>query len=228
MSADIEKRTVRVWDWPVRLTHWALLLCVVGCFGTAEYGWLDMQWHFYFGYAVLVLVIFRVLWGFFGSEYARFASFLPSPKLLVDYLRGRALPTLGHNPLGALSVLAMLGLLLLQGISGLFNSDQVLWFGPLSEAVSRRIADWMHDAHQWGETALLIFIGVHIAAIAFYQLFKRQQLIIAMFTGRKHCTDPSQRDARMAPWWLALLLLSLSAAALWALLAFWPRPELLY
>ena len=218
-------RPTRVWDWPVRITHWAIALAVLLCYGTAEYGWLDMQWHFYFGYSVLCLSVFRVLWGIFGSEHARFSDFVRGPGTIIKYLRGQLPNRLGHNPLGALSVILLLVLLLAQSISGLFNSDEVMWYGPLNERVSAKIANFMADVHERGETLLLIAIGLHIAAIAYHLLVKRENLMTPMLTGH---TPSDQPDARWASIWRALLLAAITVATLWALLAFWPKPELLY
>ena len=115
-------QSIRVWDLPVRLTHWAMVLCVAGLYATGEYGWLTMEWHFRFGYAMLALVLFRLLWGVFGSEHARFVDFVRGPGAIGRYLRNwRSAdyrPAIGHNPLGALAVLAMLALILAQTVSG--------------------------------------------------------------------------------------------------------------
>jgi cytochrome b len=223
--SDTSLKPTRVWDIPVRICHWAIALAVLGCYGTAEYGWLDMQWHFYFGYSVLCLTCFRVLWGIFGSEHARFADFVRGPGAIIAYLRGRLPERLGHSPIGALSVILLLALLLAQSISGLFNSDEVIWYGPLNERVSAKVAHFMADVHERGETLLLIAIGLHIVAIAYYLVVKKKNLITPMLTGSAQSDLP---DARWAPIWRALLLAAIVGASFWALLAFWPKPELLY
>jgi len=218
-------KSTKVWDWPVRISHWAIALSVLMCYGTAEYGWLDMQWHFYFGYSVLCLTVFRLLWGIFGSEHARFSDFVRGPGTIIQYLRGKLPIRLGHNPLGALSVILLLALLLAQSISGLFNSDDIMWYGPFNESVSAKVADFMSDVHERGENLLLLAIGLHIAAIAFHLLVKRENLITPMLTGR---TQSDQPDARWVPIWRAVLLFAIVVTALWALITFWPKPELLY
>ena len=112
-------RKIRLWDLPLRLFHWSLLVCVAGAVATAE---LDaMDWHPRFGYAILALLLFRLIWGFVGSTHARFASFVRGPGTVLAYLhsmKDNKGPSIGHNPLGALSVLALLATLLFQAISG--------------------------------------------------------------------------------------------------------------
>lgn len=213
-------RGTKVWDLPVRLTHWALVLLVLLSYGTAELGWLDMQWHFYSGYAILVLVLFRLLWGLFGSEHARFSSFLRGPQTLNAYLRGRHPGSVGHNPVGGWSVIFLLGVLLLQAGTGLFNSDDIEWFGPLAEKVGGDWVEWCSDVHERADKVLLALIGLHVAAVLGYLVFKRNDLISPMFSGYKR--DLEAPDGASRPWWLALALLAISAAALWALIRFWP------
>jgi cytochrome b len=229
-------RRIDVWDVPTRVFHWALVVCVLGAYGTAEWGWLTLQWHFYFGYAVLVLCVFRLIWGVIGGEHARFINFLPTPKRLFNYLRGRGVdgqgtPSVGHNPMGALSVLALLALLLLQSISGLFNSDEIQWYGPLNERVSAKLAETMADLHERMPNLLLLLIGIHIIAILLYYLLKKINLLSPMLSGRKDLADDAPahwRDAKSVPIAWALVALALSGGALWAVLRFWPQPELLY
>lgn len=214
---------VRVWDWPVRLSHWVLVLCIAGLYATGEYGWLDMQWHFRFGYAALSIVLFRILWGFFGSEQARFADFVRGPRAVLEYLRtfGQAGERrwLGHNPLGALSVLALLGLVLLQAVSGLLSNDEIAAFGPLSERISTDASEAWTDLHESVQSVLLIFIGLHLLAIAAYRLVKREDLVTPMLTGYK---AGEGTDARWRPLWLAIALYALSLGAVLAVVYLGP------
>lgn len=214
----------RVWDWPLRLTHWALVVCVAGLYATGEYGLLSMRWHFWFGYATLALLLFRIIWGVLGSEHARFADFVRGPRAIIAHLRGQAAATPGHNPLGALAVLAMLALLLAQAISGLFSNDEVEWYGPLSERVSSAASGAWTDWHRLGQQWLLALIALHLVAIAGYRLWRRQDLLSPMLHGYK---PGSGRDARWASPWLALWLFALCAGAVW-LLAWWGPPPLAY
>ena len=224
MSAENKARRIRIWDLPVRLTHWALVLCVLALYATGEYGWLTMEWHFRFGYAALALLLFRLLWGVFGSEHARFADFVRGPSAILAYLESwRSAdyrPALGHNPLGALAVLAMLALMLAQAVSGLFSNDEIEWFGPLSERISTSAsADWT-DWHHLGQKILLALIVLHLAAISLYRLVKREDLVLPMLTGNKQRSDG--QDARWRSPWLALALFALCAGAVWAITRWGP------
>ena len=215
---------VKVWDLPSRIAHWALSLSIVGSYGTAEYGWLSMQWHFYFGYAAITLVLFRVLWGFFGSEHARFHNFVRGPGAVWRYLlevgAKNSVETTGHSALGGWAVIVLLVATLAQGISGLFNNDDIEWFGPLSEKASGDLVEQMSWFHNNFEGVLLIIIGLHIVAALLYLLIRKQNLIGPMISGVKHSIQAE--DAKQKPIWLALLLLAISAAGLWALIEFWP------
>ncbi len=217
-------KDVKVWDLPSRIAHWALALSILGSYGTAELDWLTMEWHFYFGYAAITLVIFRVLWGFFGSEHARFRNFVRGPGAVWRYLKSlgdkNSAETTGHSALGGWAVLVLLTATFAQGISGLFNNDEIEWFGPLSEKASSALVDQMSWFHNNFYNVLLITIGVHIIAALLYLLVKKQNLIGPMITGVKHTIQAA--DAQQKPLWLALLLLALSAGALWALIQFWP------
>lgn len=218
-------RRVRIWDWPVRLTHWALVLCVAGLYATGEYGLLSMRWHFWFGYATLALVLFRIAWGIVGSEHARFADFVRGPAAILAYLRGVVPAPPGHNPLGALAVLAMLALLLAQALSGLFSNDEIEWYGPLSERVSAGASEAWTDWHHLGQQVLLALIALHLVAIAGHRLLRGEDLVGPMLHGCKHREGAT--DARLASPWLALLLLVLCAGAV-ALVVWWGPPPLAY
>jgi len=222
MSASITG--VKVWDIPSRIAHWALALSILGNYGTAEYGWFSMQWHFYFGYAAITLVLFRVLWGFFGSEHARFRNFVRGPGAVWRNLRAlvnkNSVETTGHSALGGWAVIVLLAATFAQGISGLFKTDDIEWFGPLSEIASGDLVEQMSWFHSNFEGVLLIIIGIHIVAALLYLVIKKQNLIGPMISGVKHSIQAE--DAKQKPIWLALLLLAISAAGLWALIEFWP------
>jgi cytochrome b len=217
-------RPIRVWDVPVRLTHWALVLCMLGLYGTGKYDWLDMDWHFRFGYLTLALVLFRIVWGFVGSEHARFVDFVRGPSAVVGYVRSwnradyRA--SLGHNPLGGVAIVLLLLLILAQTVTGLFSNDEIEVFAPLAERVSQDLSDWLTDWHHLGEQLLLILIAVHVIAVAVHYLWRRENLVGAMFSGKK--LAETGEDARMRPWWLALLVFALALGAVWALSVWGP------
>jgi cytochrome b len=178
----------RVWDLPVRVTHWLLVLAVAGCWATHYAGIEWFAWHRRFGYVVLVLVMFRVAWGVLGTRHALFTRFVRGPAAILAYLR-RGGASAGHNPLGALSVLALLALLLVQACTGLFANDEIMNMGPfygwISPGQSNRITSLHHANSDW----LLAMIGLHVAAIGYYALVRRQSLVRAMVTGRKPAAE---------------------------------------
>lgn len=208
------KIRVRLWDGPTRLIHWALVVLVAVSWWTHEIGRMD--WHRWSGYAVLALLVFRIFWGFAGGSTARFSSFLKGPAAVGGYARTlfrpgtAALP--GHNPLGGWSVAAMLLALVTQVALGLFAVDvDGIESGPLSQYVSfdlgRRFAEW----HEISFNILLALIALHIVAVVFYLVVKRDNLIGAMVTGRRlMASEP--KEIRFAPWWMVLVGIVLAAA----------------
>lgn len=205
---------IRVWDLPTRLFHWLLVLCITGSFVSGYIGGGAIDWHARFGYAALALVLFRLVWGVVGGHWSRFRSFLYAPRSVVAFLRGQAHPDqlVGHNPLGAGSVLAILLLLLLQIASGLVNDDEISFQGPLYRFVSAKVAGVAHSFHAIGQWLLLALIALHIVAVLFYLVKKRQNLVAAMVSGDKD-VDHSARSSRddLATRTLAAVLLAISA-----------------
>ena len=190
---------VRVWDAPTRLFHWALALCLAALIITSQVGGAAMAWHFRFGYGVLTLLLFRMVWGFLGGHWSRFSTFLAGPLAIWRYLQGQAKPQdgVGHNPLGALSVVAMLVFLALQVTTGLMSDDEIAHAGPLTRFVS---SVWVSNATFYhkniGKFILLGLVVLHLSAIAFYFLRKQENLVTPMITGDKSLTfaAPSARD----------------------------------
>lgn len=186
MSDEVaQPRTrVRVWDLPTRVAHWLLVLGIAGAWWTGETG--RLEWHRWCGYLLLGVVVFRVYWGFLGSSTARFAGFVRGPRVVAEYLRGSWSAVPGHNPLGALSVLALLALLATQITLGLFAVDvDGIESGPLSLYVSFEAG---RDAAEWHEVVfnvLLLFIALHIAAILWYRVARKETLVAAMFHGTR-------------------------------------------
>jgi cytochrome b len=193
--------TVRVWDLPTRLFHWALVACIVGSAVTA-YSENALDWHARLGYTVGALLLFRIIWGFIGGRWSRFASFFYSPASVVAYLRGRPHPDhlVGHNPLGAGSVFAMLAFLVAQVGTGLVSDDENFFQGPLNRFVSSSkalAATWYHK--QVGQWILLALVVLHIVAVLYYLFRKRENLVRAMVGGDKLVNNgqpqPSRDDA---------------------------------
>ncbi len=205
-------QSVRVWDLPLRLFHWLLLICVAGALVTIQLKAMD--WHGRFGLAVLGLLVFRLVWGVIGSTHARFWSFAPWPRSLVDYLRGRW-HGLGHNPLGALSVFAILAVLLFQSVTGLFADDVIAFTGPLRRAVSGDTASQLTSWHMRMEYVIYGLIALHLAAIAFHELIKRERLVKPMITGRKPVGSSPVQDARGGGWIAFVIAVLVAGAAVW-------------
>ena len=178
-----------VWDLPLRLFHWLFALSIFGSWLTAELGFEYMQAHFYLGYFMIGLVIFRVIWGFIGPTHARFSNFLKGPSTLLRYLRslagGEPVNSAGHNPAGGLMVIVMMAMAAFQAITGLFASDDIAWFGPYNPAVSGATASKLTSLHHANFNWILAAIALHLLAIGFYWRVKRQNLVVPMFTGRK-------------------------------------------
>jgi cytochrome b len=173
---------VRVWDLPTRLFHWTLALVVLGSFISAKVGGSLMVWHERLGCTALALLLFRLIWGFAGGRYARFSAFVRGPATITAYLTGRW-QGLGHNPLSALSVLAMLAALGFQAVSGLFTNDDIAFEGPLASRVSGKMSALLTTLHRGNETVILALIALHIAAILFYRIAKRRDLVGPMLHG---------------------------------------------
>jgi cytochrome b len=194
----------RVWDLPTRLFHWLLVLFVALSWWTAEEGPIEL--HIWSGIAILALLIFRLLWGLFGSSTARFSSFVRGPGAVLPYVRDvRGWRQIGHNPLGALSALALLGLIAVQVGLGLFNTDRDgLSGGPLSHFIGFETSKLVHDLHEDLFDVILIFIGLHVAAIVIYRLVFGKKLVGPMVTGRAEL-EPGIDPMRPARWWVALL-----------------------
>jgi len=207
---------VRVWDLPTRVFHWALVICIVALVISGQIGGNAMPWHFRFGYAVLTLLLFRLTWGLVGGRWSRFGAFIYAPRSVINYLKGQGRPedSVGHNPIGAASVFAMLAVLLAQVASGLFSDDEIAFAGPLTHLVANRWVELASNYHSdIGKWLLLALVVLHILAILVY-LRRKHNLIGAMLHGDKElvlAVAPSRDDARSRL--AALLVLLLCAAA---------------
>lgn len=192
---------VRVWDAPTRFFHWVLASCVVALLITAKVGGAAMEWHFWLGYTVLALLMFRFVWGLVGGHWSRFTSFLFSPGQVLRYMQGKSETDhwVGHNPAGALSVFALLGFLSLQVASGLFSDDEISATGPLTRFVS---SAWVSNATYYhkeiGELVLIALVALHVSAIAFYFFKKQDNLAKTMITGDKNLAVPAKQSADKA------------------------------
>lgn len=184
-----------------------------------------MDIHMRCGYAVLALLLFRLIWGVLGSTTARFASFVAAPRTVLGYLarieKNDVPPHAGHNPAGGWMVLALLGTLLCIVSSGLFANDDMMSEGPLAHYVSTHLGDLATALHETGFYFLLALVLLHLGAIAFYLLAKKENLLRPMFTGIKQLPPESAMPAlRIRSSWWALLILAGAAGAVWALAKF--------
>ncbi|MEO7913915.1 MAG: cytochrome b/b6 domain-containing protein [Novosphingobium sp.] len=208
---------IKLWDLPVRLVHWTFVLLLPLLWWTAEEGKVDT--HKTLGLIMLALVAFRLLWGVFGSSTARFSSFVRGPRAVIGFVRGRASPDgepfVGHNPLGALSILLVLALLAAQVIIGLFAQDvDGIESGPLSYLVSYDTADAARELHELGFNLIVGVVVLHVAAILFYLWVKKDNLVRPMVTGSREL-PASVAAPIMAPLWRAIVCAGLAGALAW-------------
>lgn len=194
---------IKLWDLPTRLFHWLLVAGIAGAFITESAD--EMEWHGRVGLFILGLLVFRIVWGFVGSTYARFCTFVKGPQSIKAYLRGEW-HGLGHNPLGALSVLAILGVLCLQVGTGLFANDDGSFFGPLARLVSDGLSHDLTELHEAGEPLILGLVGLHIAAILFYGHVKKEKLLGPMITGWKEADGQAATGGGPVTFIIALAL----------------------
>ncbi len=207
-----------VWDLPTRLFHWLLVLLVAISFVTVEIGGNAMQYHERSGFAILALLLFRVVWGGIGSAPSRFKTFLKGPAAVLRYaattLRREPECHLTHNPLGGWSVAALLTVLLVQAGTGLFANDDIMTEGPLYGWVSKGTSDRITEAHEVNAGIIVALVALHLAAVLFHLIYKRDNLLVPMLTGDKHC-GAADSPPRMRPLWLAVVIAALTAAAVY-------------
>lgn len=219
MHPDHALQSIRIWDLPTRVFHVLLALTFAGMVVTGEVGGDLMSIHFLLGYNVLALIMFRLIWGILGGHWSRFRHFVPTPSGLLSYVQSlraqNAASHVGHNPLGALSVLAMLSLLLIQVFSGFFSDDEIANSGPWTRFVS---ADWVSFATEYhsdiGKAALLVLVGLHIATVIYYRRIKQVDLISPMLHGDKLL--PAKTQASRDTFTSRLFALGLYAGCLYA------------
>ena len=230
-----KKQTVKVWDIWVRLFHWLLVFFVLMSYLTGEFGGFDFTMpvtdqfisninvHMWSGMAIFGLLVFRIIWGFAGSSTARFINFIRSPKVIIDYvmsvLKGPVAFFAGHNPAGGAVVIIILAALTVQAGTGLFSQDEGFFAtrAPLAFVVGDDTSKEITGFHkQWFEYVIITLVVIHIAANLFYWLIKKQDLIVAMFTGRRKL--PSSETAptiSFAATWLGVAVAVFAAIVIW-------------
>ncbi len=211
-----------VWDLPVRLFHWLLLISLLSAWYTSD-GERDLiDYHLKIGYFTLGLIIFRIMWGIFGTQYAKFSQFFPTKAKLLSYLnkskQNQVDTTVGHNPLGGLMIILMLLLILSQAISGLFMNDDVFTTGPYYESVNSSIQKFMSLIHHNVFDIILFVSVVHIGAIFYYLFAKKINLIVPMFTGYKSTDNNEASSIKSSKLLLALVIILLIVVFLYWLL----------
>lgn len=203
---------INVWDLPTRVFHWTLACAVAGSLVTALLGGNLMEWHGRLGLLILGLLVFRLVWGVIGSTYARFSSFIPTPRSLMDYLAGRW-TGLGHSPLGALSVFALLALVLWQASTGLFSNDDIAFDGPLAVLIDKSLSDRLTGLHRQGLWIIVGLVSLHVGAVVFYVVVRGNDLLRPMIRGWKE----SSRDAplKRAPAWALAVAVGVAVLVVW-------------
>lgn len=205
---------LRVWDAPLRIFHWLLVLsvCTALLTGWVGGGWID--WHARAGLCIVGLLSFRIAWLLLGSTYARLSTLLCSLLALPQYLRGEW-RQLGHNPLGVLSVFAMLGMLSWQAVSGLFTNDDIAFTGPLYKLVSSSLSSDLTRLHKLGMWVIIALIAVHVLAIVAHAVLKKHNLVKPMLTGQAEQQYPEQKAAQGGHWFAFVLALVIACGAVY-------------
>jgi cytochrome b len=214
-------RPVLVWDLPTRLFHWLLVALVAVSFATGKIGGNAMLYHEWCGEAILALLMFRVVWGFSGSSLSRFRTFLVGPAAVLRYaltlFRREADHHLSHNPLGGWSVMAMLLVLLIQAGTGLFANDDIATEGPLYKWVSKAASDRLTAIHHLNHDVIIVLVAVHVAAVLFHLIYKKENLILPMITGIKQRQGNFTGGDSQQPFWLAAIVAAVAAGAVYLL-----------
>jgi cytochrome b len=226
-TSGSESRNILLWDLPLRIFHWALALLVSGALYSGWQGGNLIIWHERFGVAILGLLAFRVAWGFVGPQTARFTHFIKGPAAIRAYLRGEW-QGIGHNPLGALSVMGMIGVFGAQALGGLFSNDDIAFEGPLISLVDKSLSDWITGVHGSMLWWLLALIGLHVGAVLFYTRVKKENLLRPMLTGRKTVPVKQAKILQEQPgvrWWALLLAVAFGLLVAWLASGAWlPAP----
>jgi len=191
-------KEIEVWDLYIRLNHWLMALLFTGLILTGKTEEDYMQWHFYMGYLLSALLMTRVFYGLWGAKGARFVAFIKGPLALFRYIKqvlsGSSQHYLGHNPLGAIMVVVLLTLILLQVSSGFVSSDDVFWYGPMYEWVGDDLQELLAEWHRRLPDILLGLVACHILAVLLHEVALKERLVKAMFNGKKQQSNHSYQD----------------------------------
>jgi cytochrome b len=219
-NAERPPRSIRVWDFPTRLFHWLLVIFVIISFVTGNIGGNAMQYHEWSGFMILTLLLFRLVWGFVGSQESRFMTFMRGPSAVFRYattlVRNDSRHYRGHNPLGGWSIITMLFALLVQAATGLFANDDIVTEGPLFDWVSKATSDLLTRIHKLNQQVIIALVCIHVLAVLFYFFFKRENLVKPMITGVKQWREAEPEPATGRTW-VAALIAGLAALAVYLL-----------
>jgi len=224
-----QPKTLKVWDLPVRILHWSLVILFIAAYVTNWLGAEYFTYHLWTGYAVIVLVSFRILWGLVGTYHARFINFVRNPiattKYAFSFIKKSDKHYAGHNPLGALMVIALLLGSLVQAVTGLFTNDEIFNVGPLYAYVTDELSLKLTSLHRQIFYWILGAIALHILAVVFHVWFKRDNIVKAMFTGKKNAEglegEPTIKSSRI---WLAVIIVVALALGLAWIISSAPVP----
>jgi cytochrome b len=219
----------QVWDLPVRVFHWTLVAAFIGAFVTNRLGVSYFKYHVWCGYTVIVLVLFRIVWGLVGTRHAQFWNFVCGPAVTLRYvfglLRGHEIQYAGHNPLGAWMVVTLLTVLGIQASSGLFGNDDIFNVGPLYGYVSKEVSLRLTSLHRHLFYWIVVAVAIHVLAVIAHYVFERRNLLHAMITGRKPQASVAETDAiASSRTWLAVLVAIAIAGALAWVVSHAPTP----
>jgi len=211
-NSSAHPHRIRVWDLPTRLFHWLIVIFVVVSFTTGMAGGNWMTYHLKSGFIIFTLLLFRLIWGFWGGRYSRFIAFFRGPAAVMGYaktlFRKDSPKILGYNPMGGWSVMAMLAALAVQVGTGLFANDDIATQGPLYGWVGKATSDWLTGIHVFNKGVILFLIALHISAVLFYLFIKHDNLIVPMVTGLRPWREPAPSSNYKI--WRAVLAAALS------------------
>ena len=222
-DAEIDTPSKLIWDIPLRIFHWLIVILIFGSWYTVDIAY-DMDKHMLVGYALMAVILFRIVWGIVGPRYARFSSFIFGPLETYRYIKSffskDYVSYAGHNPLGGIAVLAMLAVIIVQLVTGLFASDDFYVFAPFSLWVSADTSFQLTGIHRQNFNVMLALIIVHVVAIFFYLIFKKQNLIKSMFTGRKPILASEWKSIASHRTYLAIGVIVICSIAVYALIKY--------
>jgi len=210
-----------VWGLPIRIFHWVLVLLVcISLYTGLSGGFIEMDYHMLSGYGVLTLILFRFVWGLTAKGNARFSNFIFGPATISRFIKGNHKSKSGHNPLGALSVVAMLVALLLQASTGLFANDDVLLEGPLAHLVSYDTSRALTAIHKLNMWFVFFLLGLHLTAQMYYELVRKERLVLPMITGTKLLPDNNDYEEEKHQLFLALPLMLMCSGVIYYLVTY--------